>query len=155
MSTPRFGSPSCDMPRCPSCGKGGFGSHEAVARHMGQPTSGCSSWFDNLPSVSTKICLAGIVITTTLRPLAMDLEAWIKTINGLATTRKCLTGHRKSSNPIQSNFFQVPRRRLAVGPLSSIDLMRTNSARTGHQISIILLHPEAIGNLGRGFFAQA
>ena len=36
------------MPRCPSCGKGGFTSPEAVSRHMGQPKSGCSTWFDNL-----------------------------------------------------------------------------------------------------------
>ncbi|KIM57296.1 hypothetical protein SCLCIDRAFT_28909 [Scleroderma citrinum Foug A] len=39
------------MPRCPSCGKGGFNSHEAVARHMGQPRSGCSSWLDNLVNI--------------------------------------------------------------------------------------------------------
>ena len=50
--TPRSGSSSCDMPRCPSCGKGGFQSHEAVARHMGQPRSGCSSWLDNLVGIS-------------------------------------------------------------------------------------------------------
>ena len=36
------------MPRCPSCGKGGFTSPEAVSRHMGQPKSGCSTWFNNL-----------------------------------------------------------------------------------------------------------
>ncbi|KIM50493.1 hypothetical protein SCLCIDRAFT_34233 [Scleroderma citrinum Foug A] len=36
------------MPRCPSCGKGGFTSPEAVSRHMSQPKSGCSTWFDNL-----------------------------------------------------------------------------------------------------------
>ncbi|KAI5986479.1 hypothetical protein EDD15DRAFT_2373187 [Pisolithus albus] len=36
------------MPRCPSCGKGGFPDHEAIARHMSQPKSGCSTWFDDL-----------------------------------------------------------------------------------------------------------
>lgn len=36
------------MPRCPSCGKVGFANHEAVARHMSQPKSGCSTWSDNL-----------------------------------------------------------------------------------------------------------
>ena len=36
------------MPRCPSCGKGGFTSPKAVSRHMSQPKSGCSTWFDNL-----------------------------------------------------------------------------------------------------------
>ena len=36
------------MPHCPSCGKGGFTSPEAISRHMGQPKSGCSTWFDNL-----------------------------------------------------------------------------------------------------------
>lgn len=36
------------MPRCPSCGKNGFANHEAVARHMSQPSSGCSTWSDNL-----------------------------------------------------------------------------------------------------------
>jgi hypothetical protein len=36
------------MPRCPSCGKVGFANHEAVARHMSQPRSGCSTWSDNL-----------------------------------------------------------------------------------------------------------
>ena len=39
------------MPRCPSCGKGGFNSHKAVARHMGQPRSGCSSWLHNLVDI--------------------------------------------------------------------------------------------------------
>jgi hypothetical protein len=36
------------MPRCPSCGKGGFADHESVARHMSQPRSGCANWTDNL-----------------------------------------------------------------------------------------------------------
>jgi hypothetical protein len=36
------------MPRCPNCGKSGFANHEATARHMGQPRSGCSTWSDNL-----------------------------------------------------------------------------------------------------------
>jgi len=36
------------MPCCPSCGKGGFATHNAVSRHMSQPRSGCSTWFDNL-----------------------------------------------------------------------------------------------------------
>ena len=39
------------MPCCPSCGKGSFGSHEAIARHMGQPRSGCSSWFNSLVGI--------------------------------------------------------------------------------------------------------
>ena len=39
------------MPHCPSCGKGGFNSHKAIARHMGQPRSGCSSWLDNLVNI--------------------------------------------------------------------------------------------------------
>ena len=34
--------------RCPNCGKGGFASHDAVSRHMGQPKSGCSTWFNDL-----------------------------------------------------------------------------------------------------------
>jgi len=36
------------MPRCPSCGKGGFATHNAISRHMSQQKSGCSTWFDNL-----------------------------------------------------------------------------------------------------------
>ena len=36
------------MPCCPSCGKGGFTSPKAISRHMSQPKSGCSTWFDNL-----------------------------------------------------------------------------------------------------------
>ena len=36
------------MPRCPSCGKGGFATHDAVSRHMSQPRSGCSTWSDGL-----------------------------------------------------------------------------------------------------------
>ncbi|KAI6010464.1 hypothetical protein EDC04DRAFT_2871206 [Pisolithus marmoratus] len=36
------------MPRCPSCGKGGFTNHEAISRHMSQPKSGCSTWFGDL-----------------------------------------------------------------------------------------------------------
>ena len=37
-----------DMPCCPSCSRGGFADHEAVARHMSQPRSGCSNWSDIL-----------------------------------------------------------------------------------------------------------
>ena len=33
---------------CPSCGKCGFTNHGTVSRHMTQPKSGCSSWFDDL-----------------------------------------------------------------------------------------------------------
>jgi len=36
------------MPRCPSCGKGGFATHDTISRHMSQLRSGCSTWFNNL-----------------------------------------------------------------------------------------------------------
>ena len=79
----------------------------------------------------------------------------MRTTNGLATMRKCLTGPRRIPNPVQSSFFQVLHRRLLVGPLFLIDLMQMNSARTGPQTIIILLLPEVIGNWVHGFFAQA
>ena len=31
-----------------SCGRRGFANHDTVSRHMTQPKSGCSSWFDDL-----------------------------------------------------------------------------------------------------------
>ncbi|KAG2087116.1 uncharacterized protein F5147DRAFT_748558 [Suillus discolor] len=34
--------------QCPSCGKGGFKDDVAVARHMSQPRSGCSTWLQDL-----------------------------------------------------------------------------------------------------------
>ncbi|KAG1842818.1 hypothetical protein C8R48DRAFT_780930 [Suillus tomentosus] len=34
--------------QCPSCGKDGFKTDTAVARHMSQPRSGCNSWLDEL-----------------------------------------------------------------------------------------------------------
>jgi hypothetical protein len=34
--------------QCPSCGKDGFKTDTAVARHMSQPRSGCNSWLDDL-----------------------------------------------------------------------------------------------------------
>ncbi|KAG2133031.1 hypothetical protein DEU56DRAFT_757250 [Suillus clintonianus] len=34
--------------QCPSCGKGGFKNDVAVARHMSQPRSGCSTWLQDL-----------------------------------------------------------------------------------------------------------
>ncbi|KAG1886286.1 hypothetical protein F4604DRAFT_1675922 [Suillus subluteus] len=34
--------------QCPLCSKGGFKDHVTVARHMGQPRSGCSTWLQNL-----------------------------------------------------------------------------------------------------------
>ncbi|KAG1792929.1 uncharacterized protein HD556DRAFT_1444008 [Suillus plorans] len=34
--------------QCPSCGKDGFKTDTAVARHMSQPHSGCNSWLDEL-----------------------------------------------------------------------------------------------------------
>ena len=50
-STLWSGSPPCNMPHCPSCGQGSFNSHKAIARHMGQPRSGCSSWLNNLVNI--------------------------------------------------------------------------------------------------------
>lgn len=47
------------MPRCPSCGKSGFSNHEAVARHMSQPRSGCSSWSDNLIRLQEELLPTG------------------------------------------------------------------------------------------------
>ena len=47
------------MPRCPSCGKGGFTSPEAVSRHMSQPKSGCSTWFDNLVRIREDLQAGG------------------------------------------------------------------------------------------------
>ncbi|KAG2124666.1 hypothetical protein DEU56DRAFT_873241 [Suillus clintonianus] len=34
--------------QCPSCGKGSFKDHVAVARHMSQPRSGCSAWLQDM-----------------------------------------------------------------------------------------------------------
>ena len=34
--------------RCPSCGRHSFANHDAVSRHMTQPKSGYSFWFDDL-----------------------------------------------------------------------------------------------------------
>lgn len=34
--------------QCPSCGKDGFQTHSAIARHMSQPRSRCNSWLDDL-----------------------------------------------------------------------------------------------------------
>ncbi|KAI6019708.1 hypothetical protein F5J12DRAFT_904126 [Pisolithus orientalis] len=50
------------MPHCPSCGKGGFQSHSAVAMHMSQPSSGCNTWVNNL------VCLH-----ESLQPLSLNI----------------------------------------------------------------------------------
>lgn len=34
--------------QCPLCGKAGFRDQVAVARHMSQPHSGCSTWLQDL-----------------------------------------------------------------------------------------------------------
>ncbi|KAG1899631.1 uncharacterized protein F5891DRAFT_1189439 [Suillus fuscotomentosus] len=39
---------SLQLLECPSCGKGSFKDHVAVARHMSQPRSGCNTWLQNL-----------------------------------------------------------------------------------------------------------
>ena len=36
------------MFQCPSCGKAGFKDDVAVARHMNQPRSGCSTWLQDI-----------------------------------------------------------------------------------------------------------
>ncbi|KAG2134508.1 hypothetical protein DEU56DRAFT_913696 [Suillus clintonianus] len=36
------------MFQCPSCGRGGFKDEVAVARHMNQPRSGCSTWLQDV-----------------------------------------------------------------------------------------------------------
>ncbi|KAG1834477.1 hypothetical protein EV424DRAFT_1468577 [Suillus variegatus] len=38
---------------CPSCGKGGFKDDIAVARHMNQPRSGCSTWLQDIIQLQT------------------------------------------------------------------------------------------------------
>lgn len=43
------------MLQCPSCRKGGFDTHEAVARHMSQPRSGCSTWIED--TIRMRTCL--------------------------------------------------------------------------------------------------
>ncbi|KAG2122771.1 hypothetical protein DEU56DRAFT_873558 [Suillus clintonianus] len=43
------------MLQCPSCRKGGFHTHEAVARHMSQPRSGCSTWIED--TIRMRTCL--------------------------------------------------------------------------------------------------
>jgi len=42
---------------CPSCGKCSFTNHDAVSRHMTQPKSGCSSWFDNLVCIRQELLI--------------------------------------------------------------------------------------------------
>lgn len=41
------------MFQCPSCGKGGFKDDIAVARHMNQPRSGCSTWLQDIIQLQT------------------------------------------------------------------------------------------------------
>ena len=36
------------MPHCPSCGKSGFVTHNAISRHMSQSRSSCSTWSNGL-----------------------------------------------------------------------------------------------------------
>ncbi|KAF8425727.1 hypothetical protein L210DRAFT_3421137 [Boletus edulis BED1] len=45
------------MPRCPSCGRGGFKDHHAVAMHMSQPKSGCNTWVNNLVHLQESLAL--------------------------------------------------------------------------------------------------
>ena len=52
------------MPRCPSCGRGGFKDHVAVAKHMSQPHSGCNSWLDDLVRIQDHLT----------RPCTLDLD---------------------------------------------------------------------------------
>ncbi|KIM58159.1 hypothetical protein SCLCIDRAFT_128927 [Scleroderma citrinum Foug A] len=52
------------MPRCPSCRRGGFKDHVAVAKHMSQPRSGCNSWLDDLVHIQDHLT----------RPCTSDLD---------------------------------------------------------------------------------
>lgn len=58
------------MPCCPSCGKGGFASHEAIARHMSQLRLGCSTLSDTLIHLQEDLMLRGG--WDTLQPMAVD-----------------------------------------------------------------------------------
>lgn len=43
------------MFQCPLCCRNGFSTHEAVARHMSQPRSGCSTWIEEVIRLKTII----------------------------------------------------------------------------------------------------
>ncbi|KIK38770.1 hypothetical protein CY34DRAFT_25513 [Suillus luteus UH-Slu-Lm8-n1] len=52
--------------QCPSCGKDNFKDHGAVARHMSQPRSGCSTWLQDL------IHLHSVSVRTTADSMDVD-----------------------------------------------------------------------------------
>ncbi|KAG1812038.1 hypothetical protein EV424DRAFT_1473622 [Suillus variegatus] len=60
------------MFQCPSCGKGGFKDDIAVAHHMNQPRSGCSTWLQDIIQLQTDYSMS---IDDPHMPHDSDLES--------------------------------------------------------------------------------
>lgn len=66
------------MPRCPSCGRGGFKDPHAVAMHMSQPTSGCNTWVNNLVHLQESLPTLPTNSADNVRPAATASDSSVQ-----------------------------------------------------------------------------